>query len=421
MSLEQDVTEKMHFAPIYKIPDDVLRLIFEEVYLRYSGSSPPYCSLIPTHVSHRWRQVAITLPTIWTYIRAALHEDLLRLWIERSGRLPLYLFFEAHTRLSETRLRMLLMHAPRWKSIQVELSRPDLIRDFLCAYQHQKLIFPMLEYIDIRHEGTPFALGTMQSYPSCPNLRHYTLTALHLPFDHPTNLFHLQSVHIRRCSIHSSELLSLSIAAPQLGSLTFENVDEAFSRDLKKHTAIFRSLKTLRFILSDPEDLLHAIEAPSLQSFIHSRGLLWTRGAPPSRVYPSVTHMRLEKCTLSGSGAYRGQIFHIAPRLAFLELIDCNEIIPVFGGVRFGSSNNSDLFLPTLQTLTLTNTRDECLQHLVDFMLRRHKSSSPFRELRLGDKSANSLGQEAVRALSRLGMFSIFPEEQDERERERMP
>lgn len=82
--------------PISKLPPEILGHIFQSInknlkpeYVRYSERS----LLAATHVSTHWRQVALTTPSLWTYIslvgnrRAEIPK--LRAYLQRSGTLPL--------------------------------------------------------------------------------------------------------------------------------------------------------------------------------------------------------------------------------------------------------------------------------------------------------------------------------------------
>lgn len=78
---------------IHAIPDDVLKIVFEEAYQHTSTSSTRPCTqdilVARAHVSHRWRQVVVSLPSLWTCIHVKASLGLARLYLHRSGSLPL--------------------------------------------------------------------------------------------------------------------------------------------------------------------------------------------------------------------------------------------------------------------------------------------------------------------------------------------
>ena len=90
--------QRAAYAPVYSVPDDVLYQILDEAY----AHDPHGCTLdyrcdtpiAITHVSRRWRYLALSHPKIWACIHVPAplsrgHIPLLNLYISRSQPLPI--------------------------------------------------------------------------------------------------------------------------------------------------------------------------------------------------------------------------------------------------------------------------------------------------------------------------------------------
>ncbi|EKM56483.1 uncharacterized protein PHACADRAFT_207710 [Phanerochaete carnosa HHB-10118-sp] len=88
--LRENEIKGAYCAPVYTLPNEILGLIFQEAYEhKIDEDCPDTCILIATHVSRRWRQVAISLPRLWRCIHITLSKSLLELYLARSGTLLL--------------------------------------------------------------------------------------------------------------------------------------------------------------------------------------------------------------------------------------------------------------------------------------------------------------------------------------------
>ncbi|KAF9236715.1 hypothetical protein BU15DRAFT_49671, partial [Melanogaster broomeanus] len=82
-------------APVSRLPSDVLAIIFEESRrLLYNWAGPRRPLPIEVQLSHvcaRWRQVALSTPSLWTTIRVPIlhRENAVRAYFQRCNQCPL--------------------------------------------------------------------------------------------------------------------------------------------------------------------------------------------------------------------------------------------------------------------------------------------------------------------------------------------
>ncbi|KZO96608.1 hypothetical protein CALVIDRAFT_108714 [Calocera viscosa TUFC12733] len=55
-------------SPVYKLPDEILRMIFIFAFTNLPGTRPMHYAITLTHVARRWRVVALSIPMLWTHI-----------------------------------------------------------------------------------------------------------------------------------------------------------------------------------------------------------------------------------------------------------------------------------------------------------------------------------------------------------------
>lgn len=78
------------FAPIRKMPDELLG----DVFLIIWASGDKKCAWKLATVNRKWRNVALSIPRLWSTIQlktntAICPAETIRLWLERSGNVPL--------------------------------------------------------------------------------------------------------------------------------------------------------------------------------------------------------------------------------------------------------------------------------------------------------------------------------------------
>ncbi|KAJ6623703.1 hypothetical protein B0H10DRAFT_2009232 [Mycena sp. CBHHK59/15] len=144
----EDKTESMGFHR-RPLPDEVLRRIF--LYIHQLSERNP---LLLTSLTKRWRDLAVSLPSLWTAVRINhdRHLSVLAEIISRSKTLPIdiYIRLEAYKyRFSteyEDAIDTLIAHITRWRSLTIVATNPVLhhIRDRI-----QGILMPALEHFEL--------------------------------------------------------------------------------------------------------------------------------------------------------------------------------------------------------------------------------------------------------------------------------
>ncbi|TDL21201.1 hypothetical protein BD410DRAFT_899027 [Rickenella mellea] len=100
-----------------RLPDDVLAIIFEMTH-HFSGDGPNQFAVCLSHVSRRFRSVALATPLLWTTIRNNYGENQIREFISRSGRLDLDIKMPLNSGI-ESFLTVLKDTSHRWRSLEI--------------------------------------------------------------------------------------------------------------------------------------------------------------------------------------------------------------------------------------------------------------------------------------------------------------
>ncbi|KAJ7639380.1 hypothetical protein FB45DRAFT_425745 [Roridomyces roridus] len=141
----------MSMATIHTLSPEVLALIFE--WCSESGPGPrrPYTATAPlllTRISHHWRNVALSTPSLWCSLqlgidRLGVRLPFLRRWLGRSGSLPLALDLAYnYTWAVPTAIDGVLRpHANQIEWLRLYFPCSDLVRI-------GRLAFPKLRYLD---------------------------------------------------------------------------------------------------------------------------------------------------------------------------------------------------------------------------------------------------------------------------------
>lgn len=134
MSTLQNSRLKNRLSPIYMLPDDVLTVIFEETFkntFNFYRWTP--FEIVVSHVTQRWRDVAINLSSLWCNIDITPFQsiDLLQMYLVRSQKRPLAIDFKLGASMDATMkedeslapsLVMLIAHVDRWRTFTVRHS-----------------------------------------------------------------------------------------------------------------------------------------------------------------------------------------------------------------------------------------------------------------------------------------------------------
>jgi hypothetical protein len=277
-------------APISLLPSELIAEIFNTG--RHTSSIRPSFPLVVSHVTRKWREIAIQSPSLWTDIRIGGRSEtqaLLDLYLQRSQDQPLdveiHHFHRSALRRDEIRklyddiFGILAHHAGRWRHLRIivdsELPEEDhllwiftqlhdlyaprlqsfyLESNGIASAPKRCDIFthgaPLLSSIVLRGDALPFGLPPLSSVtklelgPCTDQYRHYELNKILTGLPTLSELVLRHHLHFQAGHAH----LPLPIELPSLISL-----DIQFTHDNRLEFGLQRTLDV--------------IEAPNLESF----------------------------------------------------------------------------------------------------------------------------------------------------------
>jgi hypothetical protein len=156
---------KNQLSPVSSLPNELLSAVFEALASDMSPTSPPI-EIVLSHVSRRFRGIAMNTRQLWTRIRVSLHTpfDMVVAYLGRSGTHPFDLFFDIDTNSdsgsvsdSDFDSDALLYNNSEWKTIMSYMTRcrrlsmlsdqPEIIHDMVENLHAIKA--PLLQSIQI--------------------------------------------------------------------------------------------------------------------------------------------------------------------------------------------------------------------------------------------------------------------------------
>ncbi|KAJ7885088.1 hypothetical protein B0H14DRAFT_3432031 [Mycena olivaceomarginata] len=314
--------------PVLTLPNEIVSEIFVQFLPVYPSPPPMSGPLSPTSLSHicrRWRQVALSTPTLWRAVSLPdcaqyVVRPQLELWMSRSGCLPLSIDMEeVWNNVDESCLELLALHRARWEYVT------------LAVYKESEVLtiqdpMPLLRQFEIRIEISRPGLPEIR-FCEVPRLRSVTLwgstrpTDL-LPWSQLTSLTSMNNTPVENTAIlqltvnlvhchlmlWSEEILPSDVRLPSLESLvlaSWDSEDEPVTHYLE--TMITPSLRTLEV----PEAFLQPSPIDTLRLFI------------------SKSECRLQGLCITGKvrseAVYRDAFSSSIPELSFdTALIDYN-------------------------------------------------------------------------------------------------
>ncbi|TDL21170.1 hypothetical protein BD410DRAFT_868090 [Rickenella mellea] len=136
-----------------RLPDELLARIFEIGHL----STRSCTSLLVSHVSFRFRQVAIRTRLLWTRLSAGYTNDQLQAFVSRSGNLDLEIMCRSPPRERNDFLKVVISLSNRWSSAII--SSPPLAKLISAAgstsFRNLKYIYSDYSF-DLREWSMPF-------------------------------------------------------------------------------------------------------------------------------------------------------------------------------------------------------------------------------------------------------------------------
>uniref|UniRef100_A0A0W0EUM2 Uncharacterized protein n=2 Tax=Moniliophthora roreri TaxID=221103 RepID=A0A0W0EUM2_MONRR len=181
--------------PIRGIPEDILRLIFLACVLDSKRSTNSLDPTLPPwilgQVCHRWRQVALSSPPLWSSIRLTLHDSRitadkisgmacqLASQLRRSGNLPLDVIVLASPALSpdDPLLFTICSHSSRWASLELSLDIEDYSNVLRRISSIVKADIPVLQFLSLYLRGLEGQVdnNVIDAFEFAPKLQHFTL------------------------------------------------------------------------------------------------------------------------------------------------------------------------------------------------------------------------------------------------------
>ncbi|KAJ7148421.1 hypothetical protein C8R43DRAFT_1194563, partial [Mycena crocata] len=232
--------------PVLTLPNEITSEIFIHSLPPYPECPPMTGNSSPTHLTHicrRWRDIALTTPTLWRAIKLddAIHDkggaqEALEAWLSRSGSCPLSIYVNVNDAPLHEAIQSLNVHRARWEYLHLRDVSSETV-SFLCGATSS------LRYLLITLNDTP---SPPVRFNLSPLLRSvvlgYNVSDISLPWQQLTSLT-LESAFARDCStilqktvnlLHckislfsgtSEESKSDAVFLPRLESLALDTVE----------------------------------------------------------------------------------------------------------------------------------------------------------------------------------------------------
>ncbi|KAH7924968.1 hypothetical protein BV22DRAFT_1195538 [Leucogyrophana mollusca] len=352
--------EMNRLIPVDCLPDEILLICFERAIQLWKSSSgdgedDAPASVVVSHVSRRWRRLAISTPSLWTHVQVTPNKEddvhLFKRFLHRSANVPIHVHFRHCVDTDE----------PSQHSSESSSCSEDRQAD-----NYHYIINALLPSIDritalsALDSGTVVSLLLTRSltYPasSMPFSETFaSLTALTVANPHQRDDENPIAYSLfQRFLSASPNLTSLTldgkVVKPTGNSITAVDLPSLEYMSITTSASAFR--ESLSFITSLSASALHHLELRRLVLF-------WTPdviGAffkDTSPKFPNVRHLTLD--AIFCKGADRAQLFVEAfPRVVHLTIdaLSLEQINP--GNLHLvGSDSSAAAVWPLLQELTL--------------------------------------------------------------------
>ncbi|KDQ10103.1 hypothetical protein BOTBODRAFT_640799 [Botryobasidium botryosum FD-172 SS1] len=347
-------------GPTACLPDEILYIIFEFVVETRRWLYPPNARepLVLSHVSKRWRNIALRTPIIWTMVNS-LNYSLVELFIARSQSAPLHIQLECailyntdgvvdiegeeltpELRRHKFLLRrgrdsrdiirllekLLIPQVHRWKTLQLTLVVPDNFEELFASPA------PLLECF---HYKNPKRSSVLSASPvpnlfsgQAPCLRELFLTRIYLPF---------------ATSLYSG------VSRLELQAITFDLSLQQFVRGLGNCTSLsYLSLGQLQF-LDEGSPLFSApIPLPNLEKVIVTLDTDVIRDILSSIVIPASSHLviwRFEEDLETFFSLLKGSLLNV-PKIRSLQVSCDSDTVNLTGRASKGGARLLSISIP---------------------------------------------------------------------------
>ncbi|KAI0826280.1 hypothetical protein BC629DRAFT_67681 [Irpex lacteus] len=404
--------ERAAVAPLNALPDDVMRLILEEACVHpFAGCRLSRCyekdqAIVVSHVCRRWRQLAVSTPSIWRCIHVTapgppVYNEIVQLFLSRSAELPLSLVLVClfpnprSNKYSHLRLRSILeggvlrcWHrlcgaSRRWSSLIILCNTTpllDVLQEQLGALQLSCL---QTLYVYFQASGVP-RVGLCEEWTT-PALT--SVGAFNIPISISNPVFrNLEKLILHERDLDLDYLAMISYAAPRLTTLTlrdivFESSDEPETPGDDDRTVLLPSLRQLTMARSNIDDVLPALKTPLLE-------MLWLHWPPPPiyiRGYGPI-----QSCTFTDlrcNGCNYTHVLHLlSPSVTTLDFTSN----PPQDFLRALLPTGDGFLLPRLQTLSISNLDETAIDLLLIVIRARFEGNAPLSTVRIYSSSISS-------------------------------
>ncbi|KAF5340894.1 hypothetical protein D9758_012192 [Tetrapyrgos nigripes] len=305
--------QRAMLSPLSRLPLEILSTIFinclpEEEYLNPHPKDAP---LLLLQVSRGWRDLALSMSSLWSSISVRAGEDrccprkkLIETWLQRSGSRPLHFEIVENIAYDSTRelgvesfttsadvLALFLPDFDRWKSVSLEYKdwRLGDIGFKNIPVDHGPLLLERL-YLnrDYWQASVHPAVGGLFSGP---RLRSVAWDGILNGYPNPAEIMPLHQLHELDLSIILPSQQFFSVLAQIPNIVTFRLSVSLGSKEddwpeLAKTPLTFSHLKSLRLLTNVMDErILDAIIAPSLEEFKVARPTVAWNGFTPERCW----------------------------------------------------------------------------------------------------------------------------------------
>ncbi|KZP32569.1 hypothetical protein FIBSPDRAFT_479268 [Athelia psychrophila] len=209
-------------APTSDIPDELLAMIFEaHEDMPLSRGLEPHFGALVSHVSHRWREIALATPTLWSRVRFVVGKrkswEQFHLYLSRSKLAPVDIYIDLRQmRLRRDLLQSIANHMGHCRRLCIENVETESLQRFLECTSHQPA--PILAFLKIgaflniqSSNLAPYSFSGPLFASAAPRLRILHMNALELNTIQNPYLFAFKAVTCLRLgnmSISSLEAYS---------------------------------------------------------------------------------------------------------------------------------------------------------------------------------------------------------------------
>ncbi len=404
-------------AVAYRLPNELLTRIFTMCTTNAARTWPSSRScptllpsqVIVSHISHRWRQIALATPLLWNTINFNIRRmnhvqgrilSQLEAHIQRSDTcfLDITLDFQIADNLGSY-CQLLAKHSQKWRrlSIVTRFEQLDDIREMLCDAD-----VPILEHLSL-------SLGKPQSGSLSPRKQFSSVTPailssvgrlsflrlagqalgnLHPPMSSVTTL-HLDG-WTRHYMTHEQFKIILE-GTPSLINLSFNQLCLHHSRDpfLFVQPTTLHHLRCLRIhgSCSPLSRLISLLNMPRLES-ISLEGI----DTFDSHIMPSVRYLNLDDCSFNEQEV--GKLIRSFPLLSDLSI---DESMPDVFYMLLPEASEDEMSRPwpQLKTITIRDLQSVDVPYFCNMVFNRHSAaepgSSPLKNILLDRRSRNVL------------------------------